>query len=272
MSKRRRRILLGVSGVKPLNKIVSGCELDIDATVYDSYTGVGENVLNIEPNPASGSAQSAHDMYLGASATTDGDEPTFNGIAGDAAAYFSFDGGDQLLAQSAMNNFLGSLHKTTGGSDFTFLFTLYYISATQALINTKNTNGINQGVDLYSLSHTNKLYMSQGNGSTNPAAVSTNTFNASAWNFAAVAHKHGTNETTFWLNDATGETVSHAFGTTTTDASGAGLSFGAYANGTFNLANGSRMKSLACFNKVLTDEEMDLVKAQYMVRHNQSYI
>lgn len=250
---------------KPIGSIIPSCIFDLDATRIASYAG--GDFLNMEGTPADSELQAEYDFEtVGASL------PVFTGTQGNHDAYFLFDGVGYFKGVNAISDLLKSIHKTTGGSDFTIVFTVYYISATQAFIVTKNANGINQGVDIYSIGATNKLYMNQGDGSANVGALSTATFNASAWNFAAVSHEHSTNRTKFWLNTATGEEFSHTFGTTTTDASGANASIGAYNTGVFPLANGSRIKSIAAFDSVLTDSQIAVVANQLNVRHKASYL
>lgn len=250
---------------KPIGSIVPSCVFDLDATRIASYAG--GNLLNMEGSPADSDTQDEYDFEaVGASL------PVFTGTQGSHDAYFLFDGVGHFKGVNAISDFLKSIHKTTGGSDFTFVFTVYYISATQAFITTKNANGINQGVDIYSLSSTDKVYMNQGDGSANVGSLSTATLNASAWNFVAVSHKHSTNTTTFWLNSSAGVDFSHTFGTTTTDASGAKASIGAYNTGAFPLANGSRAKSFAGFNAALTDAQIAIVANQLNVRHKANYI
>lgn len=248
------------AGSPPLGNFIPSCVFDMEATLSRSYAG--DDWLNYEPTPADGEAKAEYDLDLDA-----GTAPNFVGSVGSRDAYFDFDGTEHILGESAITDLLKSLHKTTGGSDFTVLMSVYYVSGTEVLLATKTTNGINLGLDVYTLSSNDMVHLSQGNGAANVTAVSTAALIPDDWNTIGIAHKHGTNTTTFWLNNAISDDVSHTFGTTTTDASGSNLAVGAYGNGTFDMAAGSRIRSVSCFNEVLTDAQVATVLEQYTNRH-----
>lgn len=263
----KRRLLL------PMGSLVNGCVFDLDATQSNSYAGTGQTFLNYESNPADGESKAEYNFYLGNAATTDGDEPTFNGSANASSAYFSFDGGDFFKGVNTLSTFLDSIHKTTGGSDFTFVMSLYYVSANQILLTNRLAGVANIGVAMYVFSATDTLrFVQRGDTAASTEVQSVGTINASAWNVIACAHSHSTNTTTLWLNSATGAQTSNTFNATTTTASATNFTIGAYGNDTFPLGNGSRVKNIAAFNKVLTNAEMATVITQMGRRHNINYI
>lgn len=254
-----------------MGSVVDGCEIDFDSTIYDSYIGSGESLVNIEPRPASGAAQSAYDMYLGAAGTTDGDEPTFNGTAGNADAYFSFDGNDFFLLQGSNTTFVNNIHNTTSQQDFTVVMPMFYTNATQILFGNRVAGGTNIGCAGFTLAGDNKLYFTQRGDTAAVTSNSASALSTNAINFIAIGFSHSSNQTSFWINNKTAETAAHTFNATTVAASGA-LSIGAYSNGGSSMATGQRLYSFSMFDHVLSNDEMEAAIRQYEIRHNRSYI
>jgi hypothetical protein len=254
-----------VLALRPLGDIVSSCVFDLDATLAASHSG--GDWLNIEPTPADSEAKTEYDF-----ADTGTNQPAFTGDVGSKGAYFLFDGTNHFLGSNTLSTFLDSIHKTTGGSDFTFVCTVYAVSGNQIFMTNRTAGGTNIGVMLYSLSAADKVIVTQrgdtgGNG--NPATTAA--LNIGAWNFIACSHKHSTNETTLWLNSSTGETSSDTFNATTTTASSTNFALGAYGGSTLPLPNTSRARNFAAFNEVLTDAQMALVMTQLGLRHQTTY-
>lgn len=258
--------------IKPLGKILSSCEFDMDATIAASYSGSGEDFDNYEASPASGASQSDYDLFLGATSTpAEGDEPTFNGSAGDSAAYFSFDGGDFFKAQGANTQFLEDIHDTVESQDFTMVMPLYYVSGNEILMTNRLGGGANIGVMMYILAATDSLYFTQRGAIGNATDNSTATLNVNAVNFVALGYDHDAEEVTFWINTSIGQTKSLSLNLTAAAASGV-LSIGAYSSGISAMVNGSRVYGASMFNKKLTNAEMLKVIRQYELRHDRNYI
>lgn len=257
---------IGSRLIVPMGGLVSSCVFDLDATTEASY--VGGDLLNMETTPADSEVQSEYDFEgVGASA------PTFTGTQGDEGAYFAFDGGDNFSGVNTLSTFLDSIHKTTGGSDFTFVMTYYHINANAVLMTNRQAGATNRGVIMYTLAATNDLHLLQtGDAASSTDAQSTTAMNTSAWNFIAAAHEHSSGNTKLWVNSSTGLELSRAFAATTTTASATNFSIGSYGNGTIPLANGARVKSAAAFNSYLTDAEMAQVANQLGLRHNTTYV
>lgn len=264
-------MLIVPPSIVPMGEIVDGCEFDLDATIYDSYPGSGQSFSNIEPSPASGAAQSSYDCYLGAAATVDGDEPTFNGTAGDAAAYFSFGGNDFFQIQGSNTTFIEEIHNTTAEQDFTFVCPFYYTNGAEILFGNRNAGGANIGLILYTTAANDYLFITQ-RGSTAPASANgTVSLSENSIGLAGFAHDHAADETTFWVNTKTGQTVANAFNTTVAAASGK-MTIGAYGNGSSPASAGTRLYGCSMFDRVLTDDEFEAVARQYEVRHNREYL
>lgn len=102
------------------DEIPSTC-FHLDATDADSYPGSGQTWANLIDTPADGSGQTDFDVWRGGSSSASTDDPTFNGTAGDSAAYWSFDGGDYFLSTAGSSQspgFLNELHKTWQANGF----------------------------------------------------------------------------------------------------------------------------------------------------------
>jgi len=133
---------------QPLGVGVTTTVFDLDATCTSSYGGSGQTWANLETTPADSSAQSAYDFYLGNTSSATTDDPTFNGSADSAAAYFSVDGGDYFsLASGANPTFLVDAHDTTnsGGFWFSFCGNIASSAGNSAMFATK-TSTIDSGV------------------------------------------------------------------------------------------------------------------------------
>lgn len=109
-----------------VSSVISSACWDLDSTILASYNGSDTHWRNLVASPADGNTQSSYDMMLGAIPTPHTTDPTFNGTAGDEAAYWSNDGGDQFKSLSqtdfaVMNN----AHKDTAG-EFWFAMAFYY--------------------------------------------------------------------------------------------------------------------------------------------------
>ena len=256
--------------IVPMGEVVSSCVLDMDATIFDSFIGSGEDFDNIEPNPADSSTQTANDFFLGATGTADGDEPSFVGTAGDSAAYFLYGGGDFHKFQGTITTFLDGIHKTTGGSDFSFFMTFRYITGVnQVFVGNRLAGGTNIGVIMFATS-TNDVLRCTQRGSSTSSVIGTATMTSGSDIFIGISHSHADNNTRFWVETTTAENVAHTFGTTTSAASGV-PSIGGFSDGTLAFPNTSRLYGCSVFNEYFDDAKAAKVKEQYEIRHNRSY-
>ena len=263
-------MLIVPPAIVPMGNLVSSCVLDLDATIVDSFVS-GETWSNIEPIPGDGSATADNDFYMGATGTVDGDEPTLTGTAGDPAAYMLYDGGDQNNFKGTITTFFDSLHKTTGGSDFTVFIPYYFISGTAfILFDTRGAGGATVGNILYNVAGNDRLYFTQ-RGTTAPVTrFSTGAVTGSGFNIVGISHSHSANNTKFWVNSSTAEDVVHTFNTSTAAASGV-PSLGAYSGGTSPAPSGTRYYGASIFNEYFDDAKARIVIDQYNARHNRVY-
>lgn len=250
-----------------LDGVLSGVVFELDATIADSYPGTGTTWANLTASPADGSAQTAYDFYLGNDGVTATQFPTFNGSAGDAAAYWSFDGGDFFTLKSGANtDFLNNLHKTTGGQDFTIVFTAQHSDNTWGnsrsfFITQFAWNGTQHGIWTETRA-TEDYRLGQSGGSI--ATADSPGVQTSGEFITMIAHNHSANETTFWVRSATGGAVAHTF-TTSTAAASIAAQIGRL------LTAEERLYSMAMLNKVITDEEAALIIAHMEARHSRDY-
>ena len=249
----------------PMGNIVSSCVFDLDATLKASYIGSGASLVNAEQSPADSELQSEYDFGTGAGA------PTFVGTHGSKDAYFTFNA-DSFKGDNALSTFLDSLHKTTGGSDFGFVMTTFIKDGNQVFAGNRQAGSTNRGVYMYSLASSDDLHLGQRGDDGIIAVQSTTSLTMDAWNFMAVSHSHSTNETTIWVNSATGLALSHTFDPTTTTASANEFYIGAYGDGTLPLPATSRMRSFQMFNSYLTNANITSIANELGIRHGTAYI
>ena len=96
--------------------LTSGLQLCLDAGDALSYSS-GQSWLDRSGN--------GYDFFRGATGSAAGDDPTFNGTAGNRSPseYWSFDGGDFFTYDSANETWMDSLHKA--GAKFTIMGWVY---------------------------------------------------------------------------------------------------------------------------------------------------
>ncbi|HEY8191003.1 MAG TPA: hypothetical protein VIG74_01160 [Alphaproteobacteria bacterium] len=258
-------------GTASLATVIASCVFDLDATMTTSYGGSGQTWANLIAAPADGAAQTDYDFYLGATNSATTDDPTFNGSAGNPAAYFSFDGGDRFSIKSGSNtSFLNSLHKTTGGADWTCVAALYTnnVSAANPIINTQSTAS-DVGMRCYINASEDPTHTQRGSASatvnSSPAHIATGTPV-----IAAFGHSHGTNKTKLWVNSTIGTEPSHSYSTTTASATQP-MTIGWMPNSQ-PAENGMRLYAISMFNAYLSDGEVASVVAAYNARHTRTYI
>jgi hypothetical protein len=257
----------------PLSQVSSAQALfDLDATLAASYGGTGQTWANLIAAPDDGSAQAAYDFWRGDSSSATANDPAFNGAAGDAAAYWSCDGGDFFQIIGGNTNTLKNLHKTTGGASATFAIafrTPASLGSTYAFGTSAQTNG--DGVQLRFRS-TGEINLFQTvNGALN------NTIAAPAGALAA-----STDYLLFVTMDYSGGTASSALNarmlTAKTLVSGASTAVAdgtaqvaAYGAGVSPLAGGYRVYGAYLFNRVLSNAQVSAVVDVLNSRHGRTY-
>ena len=252
-----------------LKDVVSSCVFDVDATIAASYGGSGQTWANLVTAPADGSAQAAYDFYLGAGSGGSSDDPTFTGTSGNAAAYFSLDGGDYFTLKSASNtSFLNNLHKTTGGQDFWIAaaFQLADASAAWPVMGTNPTTN-DEGIRVHVSSGEAVTLRQRGSGSVECASINL----SSGTNYTCLySYSHGSGTVRYWINTVTATSESFSFSTSTSNPAGA-LSLFAANGGTNFAGTGTRVYAAAMGNAYIGNTEAAAIFAAYESRHGRDY-
>jgi hypothetical protein len=234
-----------------------------DLTLTDSYAGSGTALANLISAPADSSPQTTYDATITGA--------TFNGSAGDAAAYLGFDGTDWVTVNNK-TAFTNSLHKTTGGQAHSLILTGRIAAGNpaavpnQAMFGTNSVSGVGQGIAYLTgfwFSQQNKFAMSRSTAATNDAAAS-GTIADGTDKIVIITFNPGTAAYKVYVNSATPTTGTGSAFTNTTDATYALQIFG--AGNTSNNApvlNGARLKGAAVVDHVIDNTEAQAIIDYY---------
>lgn len=260
-------------GISPLSKfnfnslkdLLPSAVFDVDATKSASYAGSGQVWANLVPTPADGSAQTDYDMYLGATSAATTDDPTFNGTADDMGAYFSTDGNDLFTLKSGINPaFIKSLHKTTGGSDFTIAVAYRPVDVTlTVLLVATNTSSATNGIEFNQIS-SEKITLTQGNGTASVISTANQIVTPATDSVIIVSYRASDGKTRIWKNSSTKTEETMTFGTTTTDPTSSLRFFR-------NYPAGGRVYAVSMFNTFIDDGEAATILSAYKTRHGRNY-
>ncbi len=242
---------------------IATTQIVLDSGDSNCFGGSGETLTDVN---------GVQDFHLGAAATTDGDEPVFNGTAGDlsAAEYFSFDGTTEKFRAKAQTAFIETLHKNN--AVFSVAFVFYRgggHGADKSLLGTSGSNNGQIGIDL-TVTTAELINFAVRTGTT--AALdqtSTATINNNAWNFVGVSIDEAAGASGGIMNingaqetfDATYSSPSASNATYTLEVCAAG-------NDVFNFASDMRFGCAALWTSARTFEEMNLVRSKIMSRFN----
>lgn len=264
-------VMVGLNTIQTLKfrigDVISSCVFDFDATIEDSYPGSGQVWANYERNPSDGSAQSAYDMNLGSASSPQTNDPTFNGSAGSADAYWSFDGGDLFQLAGSNTTFLNSLHKTTGGTSWTFAAACQTVdvSATFRMLNTQSST-LSNGITLQCTA-SEQIQLVQSDGS-NTSSTSVTTPTSTSLGIGDVlwifSYEESTGTVRIWINGVRAGDRTINFIATTTDAA---LALRFFTSAT----DGTRLYALSGFNDIFSDTEAAQLRALYRLRHSRNY-
>jgi hypothetical protein len=258
----------GGGSPSPLGGAVSSTVFDLDATVSASYGGSGQTWANYEDTPADSSSQTAYDVYLGATSSVTTDDPTFNGSAGDAGAYFSSDGGDEFRLVGSVTTYLQSLHKQgTGEQDWWIAFAFRYTDngAAQYLFGT--TTGSRPYIDI-GISNTDKVRITQWPASGNVAVSTTGGLTGGTDYLVLITHDSVGNNTKFYLSSLTEESISQNFTANTTNATTMSV---LRVVGTGTAPSGTRLYGVSGGNAYIGDTEFQAICDEYELRHARTY-
>lgn len=251
-----------------MQDIVSSACCDLDATIDASYGGSGETFSNLIPTPADSESQTSWDAWLGGSGTTDGDEPTFNGSAGDSGAYFSVDGSDTFEFKTA-TDLQNNMIKDNAKFWIACAFQPAAISTSYRLFGSGTTAN---GIDLIFQSTTRvrvRAYQDSGlNGALdfNPLSL---TLSGGTDYLFILSFDEATGNGILWIN-GTKHTASVTYTTPTATNPTAPLNIFSN-NSTSFMPNSSRLYAFAVGNDTLSDSDESAIRAEYNTRHNKTY-
>ena len=240
---------------------------DLDVTQVNSYNGSAQTWTNLLGAPADGSSQTDSNFFLGSDAVVRTNDPTFNGTAGDGAAYWSFDGGDHFAKTSPNTAFLNNMHKTSGGSDFWLAFTIYMPSNDGNLL--FSTGDFSGFPGLLIRKTNNKLQLAQFGDSGATYATSASDIPVNVPSLLIVSHSHSSNLTRIWVNGDTATEVAQTFNTCITNSSQSQIGKGVSGFGI--LANGTRLYALSYGNAFISNADAAQLITLYNNRHNRVY-
>jgi hypothetical protein len=256
----------------PLSDVVSGVVFDLDATITASYDGTSQVWENLVVTPADGSAQAAYDFNRGLNNSASTDDPTFNGTAGDPAAYWSFDGGDFFTSVGGLTTFMQNLHRT----DATQPFTVGYVIRTPAAgnlgaLSTMPSTEVNGALfQARTAVSANQFYLRGATGGTlaqfTPVSGSTDYL-------VIFSFDPATNTLRRWINAATNTSSSYTKNTSTADSLSTRMVIGAtFTNVSGPAASGSQIKTVFMMNTFIDDTTAGTIIDQLELRHDRSYV
>ena len=262
-----------------LDGVVSSVVCDLDATISASYNGSGQTWANLIASPADGTARAAYDFHLGDGATST-TYPTFNGTAGNAAAYWGTDGSDYFKLKTLAGSLPEKWHRTSGGTPFwvamTFRSPTATFSGSRAFWGNA-TGTFNRGVLAYVTSG-DMLGMISSNASTAPATSNMYGPFAGAANYVSLLSadpSQGASNVRVWVNTASASTFTHSFSassTPSTDNFHILATRGPFQDGGQIMDADFRLYSFARGNAFLDDAGAAAIIAHLNARHGRNYI
>lgn len=235
--------------------LTTNLKLCLDAGEGDSYTS-GQSWLDLSGN--------GYDFFRGATSGATTDDPTFSGVADALSAneYWSFDGGDYFLYDSANENWMNNLHKD--GALFTLAGWVYPGTAAQmGVFGTSGINAANIGIAFFFNASTGILscYVYNGSGAGTARSMNFDTAGvvASAWQFIAVSVDEAASLVTFARNASFG-TAAASYSSPSAAAATLGTAVGGGGGSTNRLTAGSRLAMFAAWEgRALTAWELEQI-------------
>jgi len=214
--------------------------------VWEFDVRLANDTSNKITSPADGSAQSAYDFTLGSNATIS------NG--GTSSGQIDFNGTNGATQIATNTTFTNSLHKTTGGSDWTAV--MYALVATGGgtcgIFSTQDST-VNIGLRMQINDTPNIGRLSQ-RGSVNSISSSADVLTRGSAQMIIISHSHSSNLTRFWLgNSGTAQEISHTFSTTTANASATFSLFTLFGGGSIPFSVNSKAYMASMSNNFIDD-------------------
>lgn len=227
--------------------LISGLQLLLDAGDVDSYTS-GQTWSDI---------QGSNDFYLGNTASSESQDPTFVGTAGGLSRgeYFSLDGGDHFKLTSSNPTWIDNLHKA--GAVFSIFCWAYWggsVGLTR-LAGSSSGNASSVGID-FGTNGSSRQAFAVRTGSGGIFITGTLTASADVWNAYGFSLDEGVSAA--WLLNETVENESQNSYTSPSSSSATNpmriIGNGAGGN---RLPNGSRIAVMCMWEgRALTQSEL----------------
>lgn len=239
--------VFSTSGNKTLYQIISGLglttnlKLCLDAGDANSYNPAVQTAKWLD------TSGNGYDFYRGTSGVGDGAEPTFNGSAGglSSAEYFSFDGGDYFLYDSANETWMNSLHKD--GVQCT-VFAVFYpasITTLHRLFMERNVGGF-PGFSFLIDAVARPTLLVTNDSTTAMSVPFAATLTNNAWHNIQISWAENAGAGNYILNlDGAAETSSATITSPSSVDHSASPAIGAATTGANPLTSGSRLACLA---------------------------
>lgn len=254
-----------------LKRVVASTVLDLDATMVESYAGVGGVWANLVAEPADGVAQTEYDFSRG-NGSTAATYPTFVGTPGDADAYWQFDGGDYFQLHGTQTAFLKNIHKRAeDGQDFWLAIawrTPPGFAEYDGLFSTQSS-GSAPGVILYR-DYTGFMVSGQRGDSTISTTMNTAQELLGSTDYVVIiSHSHSMNQTRMWVNSPTASVRVQTYAAGSSDSNGP-AQIGA-RGGEGRLVNQTRIYGVYLGNAYLDDAGAGAILTALRTRHGRAY-
>ncbi len=235
----------------------------LDAGDINSYSGSGDKWIDTSGN--------GQDFFRGPDGTTNGQEPTFNGVAGAITVneYFESDGNDFFRYDQANEPWMETLHKD--GALFSTCMWIFPTTLTMHLLSSYAGFAATPGIRMFAdSSGPNILTWNILGGGFHPlfALSQANTMTTGAWQFIGLSfNENGGNVSFMYRNGATVQMSSPGTGFTfngnASSPSGAAATgpfeIGTNGSGTFPQNAGNRFAAIGCWDTPLTVADFDSI-------------
>jgi len=240
------------------NSLDTNLKMCLDAGSSDSYSGSGEDYLDLTANNT--------DFFLGSTGSADGDEPTFAGSAGDLSINerFSVDGGDFFRHNGANPAWLQTFHKNNAA--FTIIH-VYFMPAGGGAgghlngdyPNVANGPGFNITVDNSGNDEYRVLVRNDSTTNSLIASSSASAIDNNAWNFVMLSlDEAGGASGSFWYaNGSTINTFDAAYTSPGTGSATHTLEIFAFGNAGSKMPSGSLHAITAMWDTNLSEANAD---------------
>lgn len=234
----------------------TGMQLLLDPGDAACYPGSGQTLTDLSGN--------GRDFVRGATSSSEGSDPTFNGTANghSASEYFSYDGGDYFTKASANGTFINSITKDNA------LFTLIYLAYATTLTTSFQSfacgnaySSLKPGFEVSSDGGVNKkvdfqVYRADGSfcGGHGTTALATD----NSWNLIQVAIDEAAATGLMFVN-GTSESFTGSYTTPSALDPGSVLQIGASGSNNSPEASGHRFGGFALVNRALSSVDLTAI-------------